>query len=143
MGATFVVALFAVKPPFGGFQHGVANKGRYCLLTRRCRALNQFPRLVVHAEDALRTLAGSGSARPTFRRFFSHASSLGIHKKIVKIPDNCIDTIVIGWYSLCIDTNQPPITRESTMEAREERGLVIAAKSRGIKQKGKLWVVPV
>jgi transposase len=45
-------------------------------------------------------------------------------------------------YILCIDTNNPGLQRLKTMTPREERGLILAARSRGIKRKGNLWNVP-
>ena len=93
----------------------------------------------------MRAFAGGGPAGFSLWRFFVHGHSLGIHIYFVNLPgigNKCIDTLAINRYILCINTNEQQIVREMTMEAREQRGLVIAATARSIRRKGNLWKVP-
>jgi hypothetical protein len=53
---------------------------------------------------------------------------------------NCVDKNVAVGYYFCVDNNTKHEGRKMT--PREERGLILAARSRGIKRKGNLWSVP-
>jgi hypothetical protein len=92
----------------------------------------------------MRAFSGGGPAWFSLWRFFVHGHSLGIHIYFVNLPgfgNKCIDTLASDCYILCINTNEQQIARKMTMEAREQRGLLIAAKCR-LTKKGNEWKVP-
>lgn len=140
------LALFGLRPPFGGFQQNIAYKRRYVLLACFSTPLDDLPRIVIHAKVAHGVFASSRATRTTFRRFFCHEHSLGPDRYFVNLLvflDKGLDLFVMYLYILGMDLNNSSLQREKTMEPREQRGLVIAATSRKIRRKGdNLWLVP-